>query len=374
MQIDYLSFSEIPSRAANSVHVMKMARSFSAAGHRVRLFAYGNSAVDEFAYYGVPRTFEIVKSPRPWFRGGGLILAQRAARLVRSEPVPDLIYGRHLASLLAVSGLGHPLVYESHSPPKNSLRALAESWLFRAPGFVRLVVITEALRKEYLSRFPSLSETQIVTAHDGADLPGVQQPGTNFPWPGRRGALQCGYVGHLYVGRGIEVIVALARRLRHVDFHIAGGTKEDIAALVGRGVPPNLHMHGFIPHGMLGQMFEHFDVVLAPYHPTGVTVAGGSGDTSKWMSPLKLFEYMAHSKAIVCSDVPVLREVLQDKVTAILVSPTDIAEWEAAVRALEVDPERRHSLGDEARKMLEARYTWDIRARRVLAGLSLDVE
>jgi glycosyltransferase involved in cell wall biosynthesis len=128
-------------------------------------------------------------------------------------------------------------------------------------------------------------------------------------------------------------------------------------------------MHGFIPHGRLGQLFERFDIALAPYHPVGVGVAGGSGDTARWMSPLKLFEYMAHSKAIVCSDVPVLREVLQDRVTALLVSPMDIAAWEAAVRALEASPEWRRSLGDEARKILEARYTWDIRARHVLAGL-----
>lgn len=374
MRIDYLSFSEIPSRAANSVHVIKMARSLAAAGHSVRLHACGDSAVDDFSYYDVLRIFEIVKSPRPPFRGGGVILAQRVARAVRAGPLPDLIYGRHLASLLAVSRLGRPLVYEAHSTPSNQLRALAESWLFRSSGFVRLVVITQALRQAYLRRFPSLSGDRVVTAHDGADLPSVQPTAPDRPWPGRKGALQCGYVGHLYVGRGIEMIVALATRLPHADFHVVGGTEEDLAAWVARGLPPNMHMHGFIPHGRLGQLFERFDLVLAPYHPVGVGVTGWSGDTARWMSPLKLFEYMAHSKAIVCSDVPVLREVLQDQVTALLVPPADIAAWEAAVRALAARPEWRHSLGEAARRVLETRYTWDIRARHVLAALPVGLE
>ena len=369
MRIDYLSFSELPSRAANSVHVVKMARSLAAAGHGVRLHAWGDPASDDYAFYGVPRTFEIVKLSRPRRRGGGVLMARRAAAAARAGGLPDLFYGRHLASLLAVSRTGVPLVYEAHTPPAGRLQALGEGALFRSPAFARLVVITDALRAEYLRRFPGLDPARVLVAHDGADLPAGPAAEPEAGWPGRPGALQCGYVGHLYAGRGIEVLAALAERVPEADVHLVGGTDADLAAWKAKLSAPNLHLHGFVPHGRLRPYFDRFDVVLAPYQASGVSSTGGFGDTGRWMSPLKLFEYMAHAKAVVCSDVPVLREVLEPGRTALLVPPADLDGWAAAVRRLAADPGLRQSLGRAARADVEAHYTWDGRARRVVEGL-----
>ena len=62
MKIAYLSYSAIPSREANGVHVMKMCRAFAKHGHQVTLFArHGQEAADDvYRYYGVERIFEIV--------------------------------------------------------------------------------------------------------------------------------------------------------------------------------------------------------------------------------------------------------------------------------------------------------------------------
>ena len=40
---------------------------------------------------------------------------------------------------------------------------------------------------------------------------------------------------------------------------------------------------------------------------------GGGINISGYTSPLKLFEYMSHKKAIIASDLPVLKEVLNNK-------------------------------------------------------------
>lgn len=85
---------------------------------------------------------------------------------------------------------------------------------------------------------------------------------------------------------------------------------------------------------------------------------------------MKLFEYMAHGRAIVASDLPVLREVLQDRVNCLL-RPSDAPQaWADALTELIADPLLRASLGDEARRQFLQHYTWRRRADLVLADLA----
>jgi glycosyltransferase involved in cell wall biosynthesis len=83
------------------------------------------------------------------------------------------------------------------------------------------------------------------------------------------------------------------------------------------------------------------------------------------MSPLKIFEYMASKKAIVASDLPVLREILSET-NAILVAPDDLEAWKDAIRKLK-DNTLRKKLGSAAHKAFRSKYTWDIRARNVIS-------
>jgi glycosyltransferase involved in cell wall biosynthesis len=87
------------------------------------------------------------------------------------------------------------------------------------------------------------------------------------------------------------------------------------------------------------------------------------------MSPLKLFEYMAAGRPIVCSDLPVLREILQHERTALLCDPDDAASWAGALARLHDEPTLRRTLAEAARAQFELHFTWKARADRVLGGL-----
>lgn len=350
----------LPSRTANSVHVMKMCQALGRAGHEVTLFGAAGAGAEVFETYGVERVFEIVRVPRMSVRFlGEALFAARIAARVHRLPRPDLLYARSFASLSLVAHLNVRMIYEIHDIPATPIQRAMEDRLTRRANFCRLVSISDALREEYLRLFPHLDPELAVTCRDGADLPAVGVTAQELG--GRAGVVQVGYTGHLYRGRGVEVILQLALDLPDVDFHIVGGEPTDVVEWRSRSTAENLHFHGHVPHAQVDAYLAAFDIVLAPYQAS-IQVAGGRGDISRWLSPMKLFEYMAHGKAIVCSGLPVLREILDDGETALLVGPTDQAGWCSAVARLVRDRELRARLGRSARESIERRYTWDARA------------
>ncbi|MCK4818320.1 glycosyltransferase family 4 protein, partial [bacterium] len=366
----YLSNSAIPSRTANSVHVMKMCQAFCVNGHQTTLYARpGSIDADALAHYGVGSAFDIDISNYPSIPGiNHLLYSREIARKVTKQLLPDVLYARHIYSLYTLRNIGSQLIYEAHSPPANPLQKFMEGQLFKHNFFKRLIVISDALGKKYLQIYPHLKSEQILVVHDAAD-PIEDNPKTNLSdiWPGRPDVLQVGYTGHLYPGKGMEIIALLAARIPDMDFHVIGGTDADLSRWKNANPTPNLHFHGFIPHGSLAPYYQLFDVMVAPYQKR-VAAAGNKGNIAAWMSPLKLFEYMSAHKAIICSDLPVLREILQNRVTALLVEPDNLEAWEQALISIRDENELKELLASKAYEIFINTHTWRKRAAAVLTG------
>ena len=349
---------------------MKMCSAFANLRHDVVLFAgRAKFPVDDvFNYYGVSSRFEIMKNYYPRIRGlGGTVYGlQTRHSLLQIEP-PHVLYGRDMYSLFFLRNSGLPLIYESHKPPSNFIRRWMELKLIQCSNFKRLVVISNVLRNMYLEIFDSLSQERVMVARDAANDE-MQTNVEAITLPGRDGSVKAAYVGSLCRGRGIELIVEVTKRVPEVDFHIIGGTASEEKKYKSMTNSWNIHFHGFVPPGSLSAYFAASDILLAPYE-NKVAVGGGKGDTSKWMSPLKIFEYMSWGKAIVTSDLPVLREVLVHNENCLMCHPGDVEGWAKAIKNLADDKNCRIALGRHARQQFLERYTWEQRAKRVLGGL-----
>jgi glycosyltransferase involved in cell wall biosynthesis len=82
---------------------------------------------------------------------------------------------------------------------------------------------------------------------------------------------------------------------------------------------------------------------------------------------MKLFEYLASGRPILASQLPVLREVLNDQ-NAILLPGDDVGAWAAALQSLATDAGARERLGAAARHSAQG-YSWQARAAAILDGL-----
>lgn len=367
MKIAYVCHSPIPSNVASSIQIMKMCAAL-ARDHEVTLFCPTAKSdlqpADLYGFYGVEPTFRILRLPRRTSLLGRNLRPERLLRWQIALRGFDLVYARcNTWDHYQLHKIRRPLIFEAHllrqGRPIDKL--LRHRWLRG------LVVISEGLRQDY-ARTHDLAEVPVLVAHDGADPVNGQHPAN---LPGSNG-VKCGYVGNLYRGKGVETVIPLAQRCPQVDFHVFGGSADEVAgwrASSGAAQIPNLWFHGSLPPGDTDAARLGCDLLLAPYQRV-VRGAGDKGDLVRWMSPLKIFEYMAAGKAIIASDLPTLREVLRDGENAILVPPDDIAAWTSAVQQLAADATERRRLGARARADLVAQYSWRARVSRIMAAFA----
>lgn len=80
-----------------------------------------------------------------------------------------------------------------------------------------------------------------------------------------------------------------------------------------------------------------------------------------------MFDYMALKKAVIASDFPEVREVL-DETCSLLLDPEDPEAWVEAIRGLTLDHIRR--LGEAAHERFMLHYTREARYRRLLAEIA----
>lgn len=372
-KIAYLSKSIIPSRTANSVHVMKMCQALASYNHDVTLYSYkGNYDIDAYSFYGVINNFKIEQTIMRF--KGVLQPIYHLARIYKdiskkNKLKPEIIYSRDLLSLFALRNNGIPFAYEAHSFTSSKIHKQLEKIIFRNSNFVFLGVISDSLRQDYLREYPYLLKEKIIVLPDGADIPKdielltvdveVKNKFSNY-------RPQIGYIGHLYEGRGIDIVIKVSRKMKNCDFHIIGGEEKDIKSWSKLVCDQdNIHFHGFVPNFKLINYYNHLDILLAPYQAE-VMVGSGKTDTSKWMSPMKIFEYMSYKKCIISSNLDVLKEVLTDGYNSILVAPTDIDQWVSAINKVVEDRDLFNRLSTNAYNDLVLKYTWSKRAKTII--------
>lgn len=369
MIIHYFSRSSLPSHTANSVHVMKMCAAFASHNHTVRL--YGRLGLQQsetlHTFYNVPESFEVTLTPMSTMKViGNLLYGIRTfgvslfASFSALNTGAMFYYGRDVFTLLLPALLGFPFAVEAHSPPETPRLAQVYKMLFAARGFRGLVVISQPLKSYYMQTY-NLRDQDVLVAHDGADIaaePNFSQPESSWP-------LKVVYAGSLYRGRGVGLILELATRCPNYPFIIAGGSQQQIEVLQNSGCPSNVEFKGFLKQQDVQILLGSADILLAPYGRS-VAVEGDKGDTAAFMSPLKIFEYMSHGKAIIASDLPAIREICDGNDVCTLCEPGDADAWGRALEKLASEPALRLRKGQAAYALLKTRYSWQKRAKEIL--------
>ena len=375
MKIALITNSRIPSLTANSIQAMKVCQALAQLGHQIRLFAPRETEPATWkvlaSHYGLSMPFEIewLPSMRVFKRYDFTVYSILAARKFKA----DMVYTWLLNPAVVALWLGWPVILEAHGDVTGRLGPwlMRRFWRFSTPK--RMLVTTRPLRDsiEMLAglKFP---HGMVQIAPNGVDslqyesLPPASESRERL---GLEDKLTLGFTGHIYPGRGADLLLALAGRMPEVNFLWVGGAPKDVAywrdRIENTGTS-NVTMTGFVENSRLPLYQAASDVLLMPYG-RAISDSGGQ-DIARVINPMKMFDYMAAGRAIVCADLTVIHEVLNEG-NAVFCEPGNTEVWERTLRELLQDEPRRLALGAQARIDV-AGHTWVARARRALEGFN----
>ena len=373
MRIAIITNSRIPSLTANSIQAMKVCQALAQLGNDIRLFVPRETEPASWSelasHYGLITKFELEQLPsvRALKRYDFTLYSILAARKFKA----DIVYTWLLNPAVMALWLGWPVVLEMHAEVTGRVGPWLMRRFWRSSTQKRMLVTTRPLR-DAIETVAGLTfpDEAVQIAPNGVDL--AQYESLPDAVEARRqlgveDKLTVGFTGHIYPGRGADLLFELAKRMPDVNFLWVGGKPDEVnywrdqLSDVGAS---NVTMTGFVENSRLPLYQAAADVLLMPYSRS---ISASSGqEIAKVINPMKMFDYMAAGRAIISADLPVIHEVLNDE-NAVFCEPDNVSVWERTLRDLLGDEPRRVALGVQAKKDI-AGYTWVARAKRALDG------
>lgn len=392
MRILYFADIRFPLERANGIQTIETCHALAERGHVVRLVVRPDTtrpARDPFAYYDLPPSERLIVERAPvagpqFGRRLGYLAFAAGRALGRNRA--DILMTRDLgvaALLCAVPrAMRSPVVYESHGYAPDVAAALpelvatarppgarklarlarreAEVWQ-RADGYV---TITAGLAKDLSARHGTRDRVVVIPDGVRVDPKGERLPHRDGRQPSVADAATVAYAGHLYAWKGVDVLLEALARVPNARGLIVGGHRaepdlERTTALAGRlGIAARVTFTGPVEPARVPALLQQARVLVLPNPASAIS--------TRYTSPLKLFEYLAAGRAIVASDLPSIREVVHDGEDALLVTPGDPDALARGIRRVLADPALADRLSRAAAE-LAPHYSWSRRAERLEA-------
>ena len=126
----------------------------------------------------------------------------------------------------------------------------------------------------------------------------------------------------------------------------------------------NIKFFDYVEYYKIPGLMSKYDVLLMPYLQN-VFVRSKNLDTAKYMSPLKLFEYLAMSKIIIASKLKVYSHILKNNKNAILINPNNTKQWVKKIETVFKNVDKFKYLKKGALNSSK-KYTWEKRVDLIL--------
>lgn len=378
MKLSFIANVRMPTEKAHGVAIAKMCAAFVDAGAEIELLVPMRKGIldkNPFDYYGVPENFKIIYLPSIDFLSSWW-MPKKIAFLIEScsfgssvkrylsKNQPDVVYSRDEFTLRRLAnGEKYKLFWELHTIPKN--------WDFykeMAAAMNGFVVLTSSMKKILLEK--GVAEEKILVAPDAVDLKNFEIGKSKSELRRELGLPQdlklITYVGRLTTmgeEKGAGSLLGAFKGVKAAypgsALCLVGGPAEMIEKY--RKLSENIGLTDvifidYIEPGRVPAYELASDILVMPFP--------WSEHYAYFMSPLKMFEYMAAGRAIVATDLPSVREILDDK-SAVIVKPGDAEDMARGLLKVLRDEEAASFLAENAREKSK-NYSWEERANKIL--------
>lgn len=152
------------------------------------------------------------------------------------------------------------------------------------------------------------------------------------------------YLSRLVTRKGIGVLAkAIPKVLKEVDCHfVIGGSGRLPEMSVDSNCLTNL---GYVPSDKIPLLYAKSDIFILPSFYENF--------------PISVLEAMASECAVIATDVCGIPEMIEDETDGLLTKPGDVEGTAQAIIRLVEDSGKRRSLGNQARRKVCSKFSWD---------------
>jgi len=364
MKLIYIVNVGLPGEWAHCIQIMKMCEAFAQNGLEVELVTGMKRATDEkiLAYYNIKTKFKITKIPYFDFSSKSAskinflirsLSFLASARLYTLFKNYDVLYFRApLAGLFF-----NNFCLEVHELPR-----VLKKWhkiAFRKAK--KIIVLTKFLKQGIAAS--GIDEEKIIIAADAVDLDEFKinlsknEARLKLSLPADKKIIA--YAGNFsfHDWKGVDILLESLKYLPGVVCLLIGGEPAEKAEIKSRFAAENIIITGRKEHKEIPAYLRAADALILPNKK-------GNQTSAFYTSPLKLFEYMASERPIVASDLPSIREVLNDS-NAILVEADNAELLAAGISRVLENNLFAAELADKA--FTDVRdYTWRKRSEKIV--------
>lgn len=370
MKIYYLTSSLIPSINANTVNVISMCSALSKYSKKIDFFFSSKDGIDKFyikKYFNISFKNQVNLNFSKTIRFHEFSIFLKSLRIFFKDlflkQKPDLVICRNIYGAFFFSFFFQKIFFETHTIEKIYFRKIIQSFILKKNNVIT-IAITKSLKNKLINTFELID-------HNINVLPDASFDNSRrniYKKKKLDGQFKIGYFGHLYKGRGIEIIINIAKKLTNFQFYIVGGDKNSYLFFKKKNLPKNIILTGHKNFKISKELMQEMDILLCPYQKQ-VYLKDQKTSTSSIMSPLKLFEYMSTNKIIISSNLNVLKEILINNVNCFLVNPKNTQEWVDTIIRIQKDKSLSKTISNKAYLSFKSKYSWDIRVKKLFKFL-----
>ncbi len=357
-KIIYITDLSLPSNKAQAVHIFKLLDNFLKFSEKAILICPNlkKNIKKEFfkKYFNLHSNKDIEISslfnnsyPNSFLKR--LIFGFKTGIKLKNEN--NLIISRSLISSFFLSLFKIRHFLEIH----QEIKGLTKFLLIKL-NFINSKYITKVIFISHnLSKFFNIKNDNFIILHDACDLKDFRNKKKL-----RKKVKKIFYFGSFYKGRGINIIQKLSKLTPDLDYYLYGLRGEKINS------SKNFKVHPIVSYRETINLIKSADLLLMPYQ-TKVSINSDNfnDDISKFISPLKMFEYLATGIPIISSDLKVLREILKNQKNSVLVKNyTNPFAWKKEILNLSKNYSLRKYISKNSLTTAE-KNTWGKRSEKI---------
>jgi glycosyltransferase involved in cell wall biosynthesis len=230
--------------------------------------------------------------------------------------------------------------------PVAYLTSLLEKWMAR--NCSAIVAATPSIQNKFLS-----IGANCITVHN---FPRIDELLIDIASKPKHDFAVC-YVGGIMATRGIYQLTEAMSEI-DCDMHLCGSfsppsLREEV---VNRPGWKKIMEHGFLSRKEVADVYRKCDVGIVTLLPSPNYIDA---------YPVKMFEYMAAGLAVIASDFPLYKSIVEENKCGICVDPTDANAIKQAILSLSQNPEVCTQYGINGQQMVKSKYNWNSEAERL---------